>query len=118
MLHGDNHGRVLVAHGDPGVRFALAQVLMQEGWTVRLARNDEELLDGLAWGADVVVVDEDLPGGSIWRSPEVQWVVIGRTEGPNRLRWPDVAEVRAAVARAAWEGGVFQEEDEVWVRAA
>jgi len=52
---------VLVVDDDPGVRFALTEVLRDRGYGVRSASSGAQAL-GLLDGVDVVVTDLSMPG--------------------------------------------------------
>jgi two-component system phosphate regulon response regulator PhoB len=54
--------RVLVIEDDPDIAEAIGYQLERQGLAVRIARTGEEGLDGVRRGADLVLLDLNLPG--------------------------------------------------------
>jgi two-component system phosphate regulon response regulator PhoB len=59
---GEDRKRVLVIEDDPDIAEAITYQLERTGLSVRVARTGEEGLDGVRRGADLVLLDLNLPG--------------------------------------------------------
>jgi DNA-binding response OmpR family regulator len=109
---------LVVAHADPGYEAALARGFRRLGWDVYRARSGPEVRRLVPMlGADLVILDADLPDESGWLTCDkltrerqrVQVILVTSEPGPLNHAMASFVGASALIHRSEGPGRVIEE---------